>query len=170
MDQQEPTRASSAATRTPRRPSHATERFEGPTTLYRMYDAADRLLYIGITCNQSQRWEQHRDKSAWWPLVVRKELTSLPNRQAALAAERAAILAEEPAHNVSGNPRAGRRDVHLVLKGSRAEVLAALAKAERVSVSQFVMRLIDARLDEATGDSDPDMDEALRRVRAGGAR
>ncbi|MFE7947388.1 GIY-YIG nuclease family protein [Streptomyces sp. NPDC057426] len=163
MDQQDTTRAAAVAATGPRRLAHATERFDGPTTLYRMYDQADRLLYIGITCNTSQRWDSHRALSPWWPLVARKELTVYPDRRAALVAETAAIGAEAPSYNVSSNPRAGRRDVHLVLKGERAKALADLARAEHLSISRFVMKLVDTALAQAAGD--PDMDEALRRVR-----
>ncbi|MDT9689412.1 GIY-YIG nuclease family protein [Streptomyces sp. P9(2023)] len=172
MDQQDTTRAAAVAATGLRRLPHATERFDGPTTLYRMYDEAGQLLYIGVTCNTAQRWDSHRALSPWWPLVASKKLTVYPDRRSALMAETAAIRAEAPAHNVSDNPRAGRRDVHLVLKGERAKALADLARAERLSISKFVMKLIDAALADAA--NDPDMDEALRRVRAtaqkGGAR
>lgn len=144
--------------------AHATDRYNGPTTVYRMFDADDRLLYVGVTCNTEQRWARHRESSAWWPLVARKTLTVFPNRRAALDAESAAIQSEAPEHNVTGNPRAKRRDVHLVLMGERAERLAGLARAKHLSISHFVGTLIDAALAAAT-DSDPDMDEALRRVR-----
>ncbi|MFG3492981.1 GIY-YIG nuclease family protein [Streptomyces sp. NPDC047972] len=172
MDQKDLTRPSATAASAPWRPPHATDRFDGPTILYRMYDAADLLLYIGITCNPAQRWDHHRTSSAWWPQAVRKELTTFPDRASALAAESAAILAEEPKHNITGNPRAGRRDIHLVLMGDRATALADLARAERLSINRFVMRLIDAALTEARP-GDGDLNEALRRVRterAGGAR
>ncbi|MFD6684209.1 GIY-YIG nuclease family protein [Micromonospora parva] len=172
MDQQDLTRPPVAAASAPRRLAHATDRFDGPTILYRMYDAADLLLYIGVTCNPQQRWDHHRTSSAWWPQAVRKELTTFPDRASALAAETAAILAETPKYNVAGNPRAGRRDVHLVLMGDRAAALAELARTEQLSITRFVMKLIDTALAEARP-GDGDLNEALRRVRAdhiGGAR
>lgn len=127
----------------PPRPVHATDRYDGPTVLYRLFDADDRLLYIGITCNTAQRWESHRGSKPWWHLVARKELTAYPDRSAALTAERAAIRAEAPLHNITGNPRSDRLDVHLVLKGERAEKLRALAKRRGLGFSNLVHSLID---------------------------
>ncbi|MFJ6348634.1 DUF6907 domain-containing protein [Streptomyces sp. NPDC092046] len=72
------------------------------TALYRLYDADDRLLYIGITKNLEQRWTGHRHSatsSKWWPDVVRKVIEWHPSQEAADAAETAAIETEEPLHN-----------------------------------------------------------------------
>ncbi|MFE9738848.1 DUF6907 domain-containing protein [Streptomyces sp. NPDC006477] len=72
------------------------------TALYRLYDADDRLLYIGITKNLEQRWTGHRyspTSSKWWPDVVRKAIEWHPTHEAADAAETAAIEAEDPLYN-----------------------------------------------------------------------
>lgn len=74
----------------------------GRTALYRLYDAEDRLLYVGITKNLEQRWAGHKysaTSSVWWPEVVRKDIEWHPTRQAADEAETAAILRETPLHN-----------------------------------------------------------------------
>lgn len=160
------TSAPSAQVVAPPRPPHATDRYDGPTVVYRMYDADDRLLYVGVTCNTANRWQAHRRNSAWWKAVARKELTTYPDRSAALTAEREAIRAEKPVHNVSGHPDKPSRHVHLVLSEEQAEKVRALARQMRCSRSEAVYRLID----RTPHPSDPDMDEALRRVRAGGAR
>lgn len=75
------------------------------TALYRFYDAADRLLYVGITGDPADRWARHAAEKPWWPDVARHSVEWLPSREVALAAEAAAIVAEGPLHNVAGTPR-----------------------------------------------------------------
>lgn len=73
------------------------------TTLYRLIDAEDRLLYIGIAGNPGRRFEQHADDKTWWSDVARITLEHHVDRGSALQAERAAIVAERPIHNVQHN-------------------------------------------------------------------
>lgn len=73
---------------------------ERRTTLYRFYDVADRLLYVGITGRHVVRWVQHSGDKQWWPEVSRVSVEHHPDRQSALDAERAAIQSESPAYNV----------------------------------------------------------------------
>jgi len=75
------------------------------TALYRFFNAADELLYVGITGDPRARWAQHAAEKPWWPDVARHTVQWLPSRKAALDAEAAAIAAEAPLHNVSGTPR-----------------------------------------------------------------
>jgi hypothetical protein len=72
------------------------------TSLYRFYDAEDRLLYVGVTSVGPSRWREHEQFRAWWRLVVRSTVEHFDDRPSALAAERAAILAEKPLHNTQG--------------------------------------------------------------------
>lgn len=73
-----------------------------PTTLYRLYDSADDLLYIGIGGNPGRRFEQHRTEKPWWGDVARIALEHHPTRDAALKAELTAIRTENPRHNIAG--------------------------------------------------------------------
>lgn len=68
--------------------------------LYRFFDADDVLLYIGTTDNITQRWRAHRTRTTWWDQVAREAVEWFDNRTAAEAAEKAAIAAEEPLHNI----------------------------------------------------------------------
>lgn len=68
------------------------------TCVYRLYDANDVLLYVGITTDTAVRWQAH-STSKWWPNVARKDVTWYAKRTDAEAAEIAAIKAERPAHN-----------------------------------------------------------------------
>lgn len=70
-----------------------------PTSLYRFYDAAGTLLYVGISNNPARRWKQHADTKPWWSDVDRKTVEWLASRAEAEAAEAEAIKAEKPLHN-----------------------------------------------------------------------
>lgn len=80
------------------------------TTLYRLYDVDAVLLYVGISWNPGQRFTLgHSLDKPWWADVAHTTLEHFPTRAAALVAERAAIVAERPLHNVVHNrttPRA----------------------------------------------------------------
>jgi predicted GIY-YIG superfamily endonuclease len=78
----------------------------GRTALYRLFDAASRLLYIGISANPEARFGSHESTQPWWPQVDMSKTTVewLDTRREAEAAEDAAILAERPLHNVAGSP------------------------------------------------------------------
>lgn len=73
------------------------------TTLYRFFDAQDRLLYIGIAGNPGRRFHQHAQEKPWWPQVTRSTMEHHPTREAALVAEKAAIQTEHPLWNVVHN-------------------------------------------------------------------
>jgi hypothetical protein len=68
--------------------------------LYRLYDAADVLLYVGVTDNLPRdRFNRHGRRHGWWPEVSTVDLEPHRAIWLALAAERAAIKAERPLYN-----------------------------------------------------------------------
>jgi predicted GIY-YIG superfamily endonuclease len=78
------------------------------TAVYRLFDADDVLLYIGISKNFGQRWHQHAATQPWWPEVQRQAIEWHPGRPQALAAETSAIREERPRYNVVHGERAPR--------------------------------------------------------------
>jgi predicted GIY-YIG superfamily endonuclease len=74
-----------------------------PTTLYRFYDAAGRLLYVGIAGNPGRRFNEHSRDKAWWSQVARSSMEHFATREEALWAEEVAIKVEQPAYNVVHN-------------------------------------------------------------------
>jgi predicted GIY-YIG superfamily endonuclease len=73
---------------------------DGPTTLYRHFNEAGELLYVGVTCNFISRGATHR--AASWARDVHKiTLERFSKRSEALAAEAEAIRFEGPKHNRS---------------------------------------------------------------------
>lgn len=79
---------------------------QGPF-VYRCYDDADQLLYIGSAKCRLSRFQGHRQSSPWWPEVARRELTDQPDIETARRAEAAAIRAERPIHNKQHNALRG---------------------------------------------------------------
>jgi hypothetical protein len=70
-----------------------------PTAVYRLFDRAGVLLYVGMTHDVATRWREHRRRKAWWDQVAREDLTSYPTRGEAEEAELHAIVTEDPRHN-----------------------------------------------------------------------
>ena len=69
------------------------------TALYRLYDADDRLLYVGITSDPRARWKTHAAEKAWWNDIAREDLRWHATRPSAEAEELSAIKTEAPLHN-----------------------------------------------------------------------
>lgn len=70
-----------------------------PGVLYRCWSENGTLLYIGATSNLAKRQKQHALTSPWWSLVSRVSTESFDHRWQAMAAERAAIVNEQPLFN-----------------------------------------------------------------------
>ena len=70
-----------------------------PVALYRQFDAADRLLYIGITNNPKRRLWEHKCRAVWAEQIARVDVVWLRSREEAAQAEREAIAAEAPIFN-----------------------------------------------------------------------
>ena len=70
-----------------------------PTAVYRFYDGADVLLYVGISRNPAARWAQHAAEKTWWPRVAKKTVVMYGSRREAEIAEGKAIRSESPRHN-----------------------------------------------------------------------
>lgn len=70
--------------------------------VYRVFDQAGRLIYVGETGNLVQRLEHHYLNTWWAPQIGRTKASVFKNREDALAAERAAIRDEDPRWNITG--------------------------------------------------------------------
>jgi hypothetical protein len=71
----------------------------GPS-VYRFFDAVDRLLYVGCSDSLWQRFMSHASPSsksrAWWPLQRRHTIETFPSKAEAFRAETIAINTEKP--------------------------------------------------------------------------
>lgn len=71
--------------------------------LYRFYNGAGELLYVGITNDPPRRFAKHRGEKSWWTEVANITISHYPSRDALLDAERASIKAERPLYNIRLN-------------------------------------------------------------------
>lgn len=70
------------------------------TAVYRIYDSADGLLYVGITNDTETRWRDHLLTKPWWQTDAhRYEVAWYPTRADAMAEEQRAIQHEHPKYN-----------------------------------------------------------------------
>lgn len=78
----------------------------GETALYRFFNDADQLLYVGITGNPQKRWADHRRHAAatWWPMAARASVDWFKERTDATAAELRVIRTKAPLYNSGGAP------------------------------------------------------------------
>lgn len=68
-------------------------------SVYRFFDSAGALLYVGRSVSPSKRKQGHKSK-AWYELIARTEVQQFPSVALADEAERMAISSEHPLHNL----------------------------------------------------------------------
>ena len=75
------------------------------TDLYRHFTEDGELLYIGISTHTMFRLSQgHQGSAPWYDDIRIITIQKFQAREAALAAEKAAIIEEKPLHNKAWNP------------------------------------------------------------------
>jgi hypothetical protein len=89
--------------------------------LYRMFNADDVLLYVGITTNLEDRLADHRIFKGWWRDVVTIRLEHFGTRSEAEAAEILAIDTEHPLWNVRHGSRLPARTAPLKKPGGQMQ-------------------------------------------------
>lgn len=93
-----------------------------PTSVYRYYDPAGILLYVGITSRGTARNREHNATKDWWPFVTRQEVEHYPTRDEAAHREVALIRAHRPPFNRQHNPDGGSlREAYLTLAATGAQ-------------------------------------------------
>jgi len=70
------------------------------TSLYRHFDAAGRLLYVGISLSAIYRLAQHHSGSRWAHKIATVTHKLFRTREEAIVAERKAIATENPVYNI----------------------------------------------------------------------
>lgn len=120
------------------------------TALYRLFDAADRLLYVGISTQPTRRFGEHAHDHAWGQEVAQTTVEWFDNRETALVAEREAILGEDPPYNI--RPRRWRASndsspaappwIHSKISESQRADLDRIAEAEQRTRSQMIRILL----------------------------
>lgn len=77
--------------------------------VYRAYDAAGQLLYVGMTIDLDRRRREHKTNRIWFDQAVRFRIAGPYNYQSARRIERQAINSERPVHNHDEPERWRRR-------------------------------------------------------------
>lgn len=73
--------------------------------LYRHFDDAGLLLYVGVSLSAMGRLERHREASPWFWNIAKVEIQRFSTREESLAAERHAIMNEHPLFNLRMAPK-----------------------------------------------------------------
>jgi hypothetical protein len=89
-----------------------------PTSLYRYYDQAGLLLYVGITSTGIARNRQHNSDKEWWQWVCSQRVDHFPTREAAQAKEVRLIHAHRPPFNRQHNH--GHEEIAAAYRAARA--------------------------------------------------
>lgn len=71
--------------------------------LYRHFDTDGDLLYVGVSLVALIRLNTHRNTSRWFDQIATVKIEHFDTKAEALAAETAAIIAENPRHNAIHN-------------------------------------------------------------------
>lgn len=105
--------------------------------LYRYYDRAGALLYIGESLSSIARAVQHQSHAAWWDYVASFTREKFESKEAAQLAERDAIAKERPAFNVKHNVKhkRGAPSSAQIRKAREAAGLSQTAAAELLCVT-----------------------------------
>lgn len=78
-------------------------RGDGKHMVYILYDADDRLLYVGITDRGPVRLVEHCRRKPWFPQVARVEFERYDSRADSEARERYLIQRRAPLYNIQHN-------------------------------------------------------------------
>lgn len=70
--------------------------------VYRAFDSAGRLLYVGCSVSVDARLRQHEASAQWWLYKDKLAVEEFASQDEALAAEAEAIATEHPRWNMTG--------------------------------------------------------------------
>jgi predicted GIY-YIG superfamily endonuclease len=134
-----------------------------PHDVYRIYDAQDNLLYVGISCDFEARFRNHKSRAEWAPDYDHHTLTPYPTRWEAESAEQASIMTEHPRHNVAGviRPPRPEKPVRITIDLSSEDHLALRKYIASAGVGGSAAKVVRALLSELRDDP-----ELASRVRA----
>jgi predicted GIY-YIG superfamily endonuclease len=113
----------------------------GPTSVYRMYDAAGVLLYVGMSADVGERMGAHESKR-WWTRVASVRIAHYPTRARAAEVEADAIALECPEYNVHLQDKVWRGDDSEAVRIVPGElgIAAAAASASRRSKARTMTK------------------------------
>jgi len=112
---------------------------DDPTSVYKYFDKAGILLYVGITRTGVQRQHQHNQSKEWWKFVSRQLVEHFRSRSLAHEREVALIQRFNPPFNKQHNRQhAAARRFYLDMVGGRVQRIAAQYDKVLATVNHFV--------------------------------
>lgn len=95
---------------------------DGPVALYRLFDRAGTLAYVGIADHPAARWRRHARESSWWNDIdeSRNTVRWYDTRGEAKRAELRAIATEKPRFNITGRTAASDRGGRCLMPAAHA--------------------------------------------------
>lgn len=123
------------------------EYWTGKHVMYRFFDEADDLLYIGASSNLPARMDNHRAASPWYAEVARLGIQVFRSGVDALDAERTAIRMECPRYNVrsSGKRTYRERPNTRRLSEDGRDLMIDILRARRMTVRELAQRCGDKK-------------------------
>ncbi len=104
-------------------------------TLYRFWNAAGDLLYVGLSGDPQARWRGHRANKPWWREIAQITLEHFDTLEDLKAAETAAIQTECPAYNVH-HRRPSRCDLFPIPVRTRPPAIPAKTRSEAMPMDE----------------------------------
>ena len=91
-----------------------------PTSLYRYYDDAGTMIYVGITSRGTVRNAEHAARMEWWPYVASQEVEHYSSRREASEREKGLIREFRPPFNKQHNVDCDAiREAYIAIAGAR---------------------------------------------------
>lgn len=120
------------------------------TYLYRHFNKAGALLYIGIATDVERRTKQHKS-SVWGASITRTTIKTYSTRIKAAIAELQAIEKERPLHNVMPGDERRTKLANAVMFSTRVpkellEQIYALCRKRGISRSDFIRAALEKAL------------------------
>lgn len=113
------------------------------TKLYRHFDSNKKLLYVGISLNSVARLAQHRDAAHWFEDIATVTIETFSTREEALAAERNAIINENPVCNINH-----KRTIKQIEEEEKLRAVEFAQKGKFQLLTKYVSYRLAYKLDE----------------------
>jgi hypothetical protein len=116
-----------------------------PHFVYRHFNRAGRVIYIGCTVAPRTRLEAHQAKAWWWPQVAKTTHVVFPNREYGFYMEAKAIAEENPRWNIRHRDRSAMtlddfRDLRVAMTKNGVKPKA-LQRINREAIEKFGVAL-----------------------------
>lgn len=121
------------------------------TQLYRHFDEAHQLLYVGISLSTFARLSQHRFHSSWFAKIKSVEIEHFETRAEAMAAEREAIKNESPMFNIAMKKTMAQIEEERRQLGRQASVKDARIEEEKNAITRYVGYQLAYEMDDLRG-------------------